>query len=288
MVMKNNRQRMVLKELLANEKMLNREDLIFLLSLSEKEDLEALYEAAYAVKTRYVGKKVYFRGIIEFSNVCRKNCYYCGIRKDNQKLTRYSMGLDEIVESARWAYEAGYGSVVLQSGETQSRTFTGFIEKAVKGIKQVSSGELGITLSVGEQDEDTYRRWFHAGAHRYLLRIETSSEPLYRSLHPADHSFPERLKCLETLNALGYQTGTGVMIGLPGQTIENLADDILFFEKMDVAMIGMGPYLPHQDTPLYAEYFDKLPFDRTQDDLLAPALKMIAATRLYLKDVNIA
>jgi biotin synthase len=286
--MRHNRQVTMLKEVLTNKKTLSREDIIFLLNLSEKGDLETLYEAAYAIKTRYVGKKVYFRGIIEFSNVCRKNCYYCGIRKDNKNLTRYSMSVDEIVESARWAYEAGYGSVVLQSGERKNKTFARFIEKAVKRIKQVSSGKLGITLSLGEQDEDTYKRWFHAGAHRYLLRIETSSEPLYRSLHPADHSFPERLKCLETLKAIGYQTGTGVMIGLPGQTMEDLADDILFFEKMDVAMIGMGPYLPHQDTPLYSDYSDKLPFDRTEDDLLALSLKMIAATRLYLKDVNIA
>jgi biotin synthase len=286
--MRHNRQVMMLKEALANEKKLSRKDIIFLLSLSEKEDLETLYEAAYAIKARHVGKKVYFRGIIEFSNVCRKNCYYCGIRKDNRNLTRYSMSVDEIVESARWAHEAGYGSVVLQSGERKNKTFARFIEKAVNRIKQVSSGKLGITLSLGEQDEDTYQRWFHAGAHRYLLRIETSSEPLYCRLHPADHSFPERLKCLEILKALGYQTGTGVMIGLPGQTVEDLADDILFFEKMDVAMIGMGPYLPHQDTPLYSEYSDRLPFDRTEDDLLALSLKMISVTRLYLKDVNIA
>jgi biotin synthase len=286
--MSNKRLNKILKEVLANERALSREDIIFLLSLSEKEDLEDLYEAAYAVKTRYVGKKVYFRGIIEFSNVCRKNCYYCGIRKDNRNLTRYSMSVDEMLESARWAYEAGYGSVVLQSGERENRTFTKFIETAVKGIKRVSSGKLGITLSLGEQNEDTYKRWFDAGAHRYLLRIETSSEPLYSSLHPADHSFPERLKCLETLNALGYQTGTGVMIGLPGQTVENLADDILFFKRMDVAMIGMGPYLPHQDTPLYSGYTDTFPFDGTKDDLLTLSLKMIATTRLYLKDVNIA
>jgi biotin synthase len=286
--MRNDRLSKILKEALANERTLNREDIIFLLSLREKKDLEDLYQAAYTVKTRYVGKKVYFRGIIEFSNMCRKNCYYCGIRKDNQNLTRYSMSVDEILESARWAYEAGYGSVVLQSGERKNSAFTKFIEKAIKKIKQVSSGELGITLSLGEQDADTYKRWFDAGAHRYLLRIETTSTQLYRNLHPADHSFPERLKCLEMLNSIGYQLGTGVMIGLPGQTTENLADDILFFEKMDVAMIGMGPYLPHQDTPLYPEYSDRLPFDRTQEELLALSLKMIATTRLYLKDVNIA
>jgi len=267
------------------QKRLTREDILFLLNLTGKKELEDLYEAAYAVKTRYVGKKVYFRGIIEFSNVCRKNCFYCGIRKDNQNLVRYSMGLDEIVESARWAWEAGYGSVVLQSGERKNRTFTAFIEKVVKRIKQVSSGELGITLSVGEQDEDTYRRWFDAGAHRYLIRIETSNEALYRRLHPADHSFSERLKSLEALKAVGYQTGTGVMIGLPGQTMEDLADDILFFEKMDVAMIGMGPYLPHGDTPLYGEGSS---LAITTEDLLDLSLKMIATTRIYLKDVNIA
>jgi len=179
------------------------------LDLTDKADVEKLFEAAYAVKARHVGKKVYFRGIIEFSNVCRKNCFYCGIRKDNQNLTRYSMGLNEIVESARWAYDAGYGSVILQSGERRGRAFTEFIEDAIKGIKEATSGGLGITLSVGEQDEQTYERWFGAGAHRYLLRIETSNEDLYRRLHPADHSFFKRLKCLETLSAIGYQTGTG-------------------------------------------------------------------------------
>jgi biotin synthase len=268
-----------------SEKKLCKEDLLFLLGLNEKEEMKRLYETAYVVKTRFVGKKVYFRGIIEFSNICRKNCYYCGIRRGNRKLTRYSMTFDEIIESARWAYENGYGSVVLQSGERRDARFVRFIEDVIKEIKKISSDQLGITLSLGEQRADTYRRWWDAGAHRYLMRIETSNELLYRRLHPVDHSFDERLKSLAMLNTIGYQTGTGVMIGLPGQTMQDLADDILLFEKIDVAMIGMGPYLPHYDTPLYRE---GLSCGLSKEDLLNLTLKMIATTRIYLKDVNIA
>ncbi len=264
---------------------LNRNDLIYLLSLEDEEQVEELRKKAYAVKTQYVGRKVFFRGLIEFSNICRKNCYYCGIRRDNANVGRYTLSFDEIVESARWAHENRYGSVVLQSGERDDQTFVDFIEKAIKGIKAVSSDRLGITLSVGEQAEETYRRWFDAGAHRYLLRIETSSESLYGKLHPSDHNYKKRLACLEMLNRVGYQVGTGVMIGLPGQAIEDLADDILFFQKMDVAMIGMGPYLPHRDTPLYEE---GVAAAGEREDLLTLALKMISTTRLFLKDVNIA
>ncbi len=268
-----------------SEKKLSGKDLLFLLNLTGKEEIEQLYKIAYTVKTRYVGKKVYFRGIIEFSNICRKNCYYCGIRRSNRKLTRYSMTSEEIVASAKWAYENGYGSVVLQSGERRNARFVRFIEDVIKEMKKISSDQLGITLSLGEQRPDTYKRWHDAGAHRYLMRIETSNESLYRKLHPVDHSFTERLKCLETLSAIGYQTGTGIMVGLPGQTMEDLADDILFFEKIDVAMIGMGPYLPHYDTPLYRE---GLSYGLSKEDLLDLSLKMIAVTRIYLKDVNIA
>ena len=264
---------------------LMRDDLIYLLDLEDRAAMERLFAKAYEVKLAEVGNKVYFRGIIEFSNICKKDCFYCGIRKSNRNVVRYRMGEDEIFEAARFALENDYGSVVLQSGEREDAPFVDFVERAVKGIKELSHGRLGITLSLGEQTEETYRRWFNAGAHRYLLRIETSNESLYKRLHPGDHSFERRLGCLNIMKAMGYQVGTGVMIGLPGQTTGDLADDVLFFKKMDVAMIGMGPYLVHKDTPLSSEISD---FDAVKDRQLDLALKMIAVTRLYLRDVNIA
>ena len=276
---------MKLDTILNQSHILTRDDLIYLLDLQDRKAMERLFNRAYEVKLQYVGKKVYFRGIIEFSNMCSKDCFYCGIRKSNRNVVRYRMSEEEILEGARFAYENNYGSIVLQSGERKDARFTAFVEKTVKAIKGLSGGNLGITLSLGEQSEETYKRWFQAGAHRYLLRIETSDEALYGRLHPKDHSFRKRLDCLNLLKTLGYQVGTGVMIGLPGQTVENLADDILFFEKMDVAMIGMGPYLVHKDTPLSSEVSD---FEAIKERQLDLALKMIAATRLYLKDVNIA
>ncbi len=264
---------------------LTRDDLIYLLGLTERDAMEKLFDRAYEAKTKYVGNKVYFRGIIEFSNICEKDCFYCGIRKSNRNVVRYRMSEEEILEGARFAYESNYGSVVLQSGERSDPVFAGFVERVVKAIKELSNGNLGITLSLGEQSDETYRRWFAAGAHRYLLRIETSNEALYGRLHPRDHSFRKRLECLGILAGIGYQVGTGVMIGLPGQTLEDLADDILFFEKMDIAMVGMGPYLVHKDTPLSSEISD---FEAIKERQLDLALKMIAVTRLYLKDVNIA
>ena len=276
---------MQLHNILAPSHELTRDNLIYLLGLRERAAMEKLFDRAYEVKLQYVGRKVYFRGIIEFSNICSKDCFYCGIRKSNRNVVRYRMSEKEILEGARFAHENNYGSVVLQSGERRDARFTAFVEKTVRAIKELSGGRLGITLSLGEQSEETYGRWFEAGAHRYLLRIETSDEALYSHLHPRDHSFKKRLECLNMLKTLGYQVGTGVMIGLPGQTVENLADDILFFEKMDVAMIGMGPYLVHKDTPLSSEISD---FEAIKERQLDLALKMIAVTRLYLKDVNIA
>ncbi len=261
------------------------DDLKVMLSLSNKTDMQKLFDKAYQVKADNVGKIVYFRGIVELSNICEKDCYYCGIRKSNMSQERYLMTEDEILKAAEWAFQNNYGSIVLQSGENSSKAFASFIERTVRRIKKLSDGRLGITLSLGEHSKDTYRRWFHAGAHRYLLRIETSNEKLYKVLHPQNHLYSTRLKCLEFLKKLGYQVGTGVMIGLPHQTIDDLASDILFFKKIDADMIGMGPYIVHKETPLA----DSLPdFAKIKEYQLNLSLKMIAATRLFLKDVNIA
>jgi len=258
-------------------------EIIRMLSITCPKDIDALYKQAYEVKKQFVGTTVYFRGIVELSNICAKNCYYCGIRRDNPHVERFKLTEEEVIKSALWAYEQHYGSVVLQSGERSDEEFVCFIENTVKALKERTDGRLGITLSLGEQTEETYRRWYTAGAHRYLLRIETSSPELYKKLHPADHDWQARWDCIRTLKKLGYQTGTGVMIGLPYQTLEDLAKDVQFFYDEDIDMIGMGPFIPHADTPLA----NAIP-DYDGDKQLELALKMIAVCRILLQDINIA
>ena len=248
-------------------------------------DASALFAAAYAVKCRVIGKFVSFRGLVEFGNVCEKDCYYCGIRKSNGNVRCYRMDADEIVREAEWALKAGYGSLVLQSGELTGEANVAFVEDVLKRIHALGGDDFGVTISLGEQSEETYRRWREAGAHRYLLRIETSNPELYAKLHPADHSWERRRDCLKALRRCGYQVGTGVMAGLPGQTTDDLAADIEFFAAEDVDMIGMGPYIPHGDTPLGKGIEWTSEHRKSRLEL---GLRMIAATRLYLHDVNIA
>jgi biotin synthase len=190
------------------------------------------------------------------------------------------------MEAVKRAYERGYGSITIQSGEWSSQEFIKQIDRIVREVKQATNGALGITLSCGEQQEDTYRRWFESGADRYLLRVETSSEVLYRKLHPNDnaHTYLQRVKALEALRETGYQVGTGVMIGLPFQTIEQLADDLLFMRQIDIDMCGMGPYIEHPNTPLYAHRDKLLPLE----ERLHLSWKMVALLRLLMNDINIA
>ncbi len=263
----------------------DRQDLVNMLSATG-EDRNLLYEHAAKIRQEHVGSKVYFRGLIEFSNICSKNCYYCGIRKGNRSVARYNLDDAEILEAARFSYENNYGSVVIQGGEIASPAFTTRIERLCREIKKLSDNSLGITLSLGEQSRETYARWMNAGAHRYLLRIESSNRELFRKIHPEDehHDFDTRYECLRTLQELGYQAGTGVMIGLPYQSIDHLAGDLLFMQDFDVDMVGMGPYIEHPDTPLYAHRDILLPI-RERFDL---ALNMIAVLRILMKDINIA
>ena len=267
-----------------NQLELSREDIVFLLNLKDKADIELLLNKAYLVKLDEVGRKVYYRGIIEFSNICDKDCYYCGIRKSNSEAERFMLTEENILNSAKFAYDSHYGSIVLQSGERSDPLFIDFVENILKKIKIISANKLGITLSVGEQSYETYKRWFNAGAHRYLLRIETSNRELYKKLHPENHDFNSRVNCLKLLKKCGYQVGTGVMIKLPYQTIDQLADDIIFFKNMDIDMIGMGPYLPHKSSPLTKQFPDAPDMKK----LLEFSLKMIAITRIHLNNVNIA
>lgn len=267
------------------------EELAYLIGLTDEADCEALYKAAYAVKERYIGRYAYFRGLIEFSNVCIKDCLYCGIRKGNEKAERFCMEREDILHMAQWAYDHRYGSVTLQSGERTDEPFISFVEGLLRDIKKIGDGSLGITLCVGEQTEETYRRFFEAGAHRYLLRIETSNPTLYSTIHPQNslHSWQTRVDCLYRLRRAGFQVGTGIMSGLPGQTALDLAKDIIFFRDLDVDMIGMGPYVVHHDTPLGKLVEEKgLNTKEEQWKRLRLGLNMIAATRLALKDVNIA
>ena len=256
-------------------------DLVRLLAADGREQAD-LHAAAYAVKTREVGRTAYFRGLIEMSNACRRNCLYCGIRRDNTDVERFTLTADEIVDAARRSFAFGYGSLVLQGGERRDARHADFIANILQRIHSETGGGMGITLSLGEQSRETYRVWRRAGAHRYLLRIETTDRVLYARLHPGDPDWEARRLCLDHLRTEGYQVGTGVMIGLPGQTLESLAGDLRFYLEQDVDMIGMGPYIPHDRTPLAGEAHH----DPKRQVRLG--LNMIACTRLLLPDANIA
>ncbi len=214
-----------------------------------------------------VPKKVFLRGLIEVSNICRKNCLYCGIRCGNHNVERYELTDRQILSEARFALEAGYGSVVLQGGERCDSNFVERITRLIWEIRHLeasagapsayTAAPLGITLSLGEQSREVYNEWKKAGAHRYLLRIEASNRELYGKIHPSGsigesqmHSYDSRMAALCDLKSTGFITGSGVMIGLPFQTPENLDEDLAFFKKFGVDMVGMGPYIPHKDTPL--------------------------------------
>ena len=265
---------------------MSRNEIIEKLSLSDPASLASLYAEANTLKTAAIGNKVYLRGLIECSNRCSKNCYYCGIRRDNHAVNRYELSDEEILAAVDFAWKNRYGSVVLQSGEQQSARFTMYISRLLHKIKEYTNNEVGITLSCGEQTAKTYKEWLIAGAHRYLLRIETSNKEFYYKLHPYDakHSFDARLSAIRQLRIAGYQVGTGVMIGLPFQTVEHLADDLLFFQSLDMDMIGMGPYIEHSQTPLY-QHRHLLPLPEKRLEL---TLKMIATLRLLMPDINIA
>jgi len=274
---------MIIKQILEKDTY-SREDIISLLNC-QGEDRTLLFKKSAEIKESIIGKKVWFRGLIEFSNICSKDCLYCGIRKGNKNLERYNLSDDEILTAAKFAYDNHYGSIALQSGELESPVVSNRIENLITKIKELSKGELGITLSVGEQKPDVYQKWFDAGAHRYLLRIEATNESLYRKIHPENknHDFKRRLECLKNLQDIGYQTGTGVMIGLPFQSLDDLATDLLFMKEFNIDMCGMGPYIEHADTPLIAYSGDLLPLNERFD----LTLKMIAIIRIMMKDINI-
>lgn len=263
-----------------------KEELIRLLSARPGAETEQILYHALQKKASVVGRKVFLRGLIELSNICGKNCYYCGIRAANTKVERYTLDEKDVLNCAEFAWKNGFGSLVIQTGEQNGPKFAAFLEDLLLKIQQRTNAELSITLSCGEQPFEVYERWKAAGADRYLLRIETSNRDLYYKIHPNDkhHAYENRLNALKDLRDAGYQVGTGVMIGLPGQTLHDLAEDLLFFKSLDVDMVGMGPYIEHADTPLYNAAHELWPAaERFRIGLL-----MIAILRLNMPYINIA
>lgn len=321
------------------------------------------YKKAYALKLQHRGPQVFFRGLIEISNRCRKNCLYCGIRAGNCVVQRYEMRDAQVLQEAQFALDAGYGSIAIQGGERLDSAFIERITRLIHQIRRLQPGgagkvaatasgvqtgelnNLGITLSLGEQDREVYREWMKAGASRYLLRIEASNRELYEKLHPGfrytggaaeeleagaekgvgatenvkegtvgkknrdaeTHSYERRVQALLDLKSEGYLLGSGIMIGLPFQTYAHLEEDLQFLKNLEVDMVGMGPYIPHKDTPLgqIVEYWKggvqvapelaelaALPrgdfWNFTPEQLLELSIDMVARLRIFMPHINIA
>ena len=229
------------------ERTLSEEEFVLLLQQSGDAAVrETLRREALALCRNYYGNQVYIRGLIEFTNYCKNNCYYCGIRRDNPHVRRYRLSTEEILSCCREGYGLGYRTFVLQGGEDPYFTD----ERMTELIRQIRGEypDCAITLSIGEREKDSYRKFREAGADRYLLRHETADAAHYRSLHPEGMNFSHRIQCLYDLKALGYQVGAGFMVGSPGQKLEHMAKDLLFLQKLQPEMVGIGPFIPHHDT----------------------------------------
>lgn len=253
--------------------LLDLKDLEQVLSLENQAGLDELFNFADNVRKEFCGDGIFLRGIIEFSSFCDKGCFYCGLNQKNRKLNRYRMSREELIKSVEYLASCNIKTVVLQSGEDPALDVL-WLAGIISQIK--SRFDLAITLSVGERSADDYKVWKQAGADRYLLKLETSDEVLYAKMHP-QMSFAHRLNCLNNLAKLGYQVGSGNIIGLPGQSLKTIAQDILFFKRGDFDMIGIGPFIPHQDTPFAAV--------AGGEALLT--LKTIALTRIVTKNAHI-
>ncbi len=252
---------------------LTEDDIVLLLSAEGDENLSSIYKAADEMRKAVVGDVVDIRAAIEFSNICRKNCLYCGLRRDNSTVDRYRMDADEIVETAKELKRMGIKTVILQSGEDPWYTEDKIIE-IIRKIKKETN--MRITLSIGERTEEEYRHFREAGANNFLLKIETTNREVFKNIHP-DDDFDYRVKCSQWLRENGYINGNGNIIGLPGQTARDIARDILFFKDMGIHMVGIGPFVPAVGTPL--ETYPHGSVEMT--------LKTVAVTRLVLKNVFI-
>lgn len=236
---------------LRQTKTLTKEEWICLIQNRTPELAEYLFEQAREVRIQHYGREVYIRGLIEFTNYCKNDCYYCGIRKSNVKAERYRLSKTEILECCKQGYALGFRTFVLQGGEDGYFSDERMIE-IISEIKQ-NHPNCAITLSIGEKSLESYKAFYKAGAERYLLRHETYDETHYGKLHPKNLSAKHRQQCLWDLKKIGYQVGTGFMVGSPHQTVENLADDMLFIKMLNPQMVGIGPYIPHCATPFANE-----------------------------------
>ena len=240
--------------------------------LQDENKNEWLFSLADQLRKENVGDEVHLRGLIEFSNICKRTCKYCGLRCENKNIERYRIKPEDIISYAKRAVEKGYKTIVLQSGEDV------FFSQDVmcEIIKEIKKLDVALTLSIGERSFEDYKAFKEAGADRYLIRIETTDRNLYEKMHP-NMDFDNRVRCLRDLKNLGYETGTGCLVGLPEPSIESLADDILFFKEIGADMIGIGPFIPHPDTPL----------KDCANGNFTLALKVMALTRIMLPDINI-
>lgn len=249
---------------------LSRDELIRLIEQNIESIDPKLLEMAIKTREVYYGKKVFFRGLIEFSNYCKNDCYYCGIRRSNSNAHRYRLTKEEILDCCKNGYDLGFRTFVLQGGEDGHYTDEKIVD-IVTGIKK-DYPDCAVTLSLGEKPFETYKKYFDAGADRYLLRHETATDEHYAKLHPKEMTLENRKKCLYELKEIGFQVGAGLMVGSPYQTIENLADDLLFLKALDPQMIGIGPFIPHQDTR----------FAKERSGTVEATIAMVAITRLLL------
>ena len=240
--------------------------------LNDESQNEWLFALADKIRKENVGDEVHLRGLIEFSNICKCQCKYCGLRSQNKNLDRYRILPDEIILYAKKAVDMGYKTIVLQSGEDEFYTK----DTMCNIINKIKEMDVALTLSIGEKSYEEYKAFKDAGADRYLIRIETTDKNLYKKMHP-NMDFDNRLRCLKDLKKLGYEVGTGCLVGLPEQTVESLADDILFFKEINADMVGIGPFISHPDTPL----------NDAKNGNFTLALKVMALTRILLKNINI-
>ena len=258
---------------LAAERNLNDEELLALIPMVDREADRYLARRAAAVRDRVYGKQVFIRGLIEFTNYCRNDCNYCGIRRSNRNCSRYRLTQEQILGCCEAGYDLGFRTFVLQGGEDPWFTRDRITElvRAIKG----KFPDCALTLSVGEKDRETYQKWFDAGADRYLLRHETADPDHYSQLHPKELSLENRMRCLQDLKDIGYQTGCGFMVGSPGQTPEMILRDLRFIQEFRPQMVGIGPFIPHKET-IYRD---------ESAGSAALTLRLLAILRLMLPDV---
>ncbi len=226
---------------------LEKEEFIYLIENFDKDTSEYLFSLAQTTSQEHFQKEVYIRGLIEFTNYCKNDCYYCGIRRSNKNVSRYRLNKEEILSCCQNGYELGFRTFVLQGGEDLAFTD----EIMIDIIKAMREGypDCAITLSIGEKSYDQYQAYYEAGANRFLLRHETANEEHYKKLHPESLSLENRKECLRNLKKIGYQVGTGFMVGSPYQTPECLAEDLAFIKELSPQMVGIGPFIPHKETP---------------------------------------